>query len=60
MKNSLQKQSKNIDLSFKEYGEKSRHISKKMKTNMQQKANDAIDKALRQKSLRSILGMDDY
>jgi hypothetical protein len=52
MKNNLHKTKKR--LSFKDYGEESRHISKKVKTQLQQKANDALDKALKLKDLRNI------
>ncbi len=57
MKNDLPKTKKR--LSFKDYGEESRHISKKVRTQLQQKATNAIDKALRQKNLRSIYDVDD-
>lgn len=59
MKNSLHK-NKKTHLSFLEYGEKSRHIAKKIKTHKTQKANDAIDKALRQKDLSSMQHNDEY
>lgn len=57
MKNNLHKTKKR--LSFKDYGEESHHISKKVKTQLQQKANNAIDKALKRKDLRSIYDIDD-
>jgi hypothetical protein len=60
MKHNPHKQSKKSHLSFKEYGENSHHLSKKIKTHMQQKANNAIDKALRVKSLRNLVDMDDF
>ena len=49
MKNDLHKTKKR--LSFKDYGEESRHISKKVKTQLQQKAINAIDKELKLKNL---------
>lgn len=39
---------------------KSHHISKKVKTYAQQKANNALDKALKRKDLSGIYNMDDY
>lgn len=60
MKTKSHKQNKKSHLSFREYGENSHHISKKIKTHMQQKANNAIDKALKVKSLRNFIDMEDY
>ena len=57
MKNDLYKTKKR--LSFKDYGEESRHISKKVKTQLQQKAINAIDKELKLKNLRSIYDIED-
>jgi hypothetical protein len=57
MKNDLLKTKKR--LSFKDYGEESRHINKKVKTQLQQKANNQIDKALKRKDLRNIYDIDD-
>ena len=57
MKNNLHKTKKR--LSFKDYGEESRHISKKVKTQLQQKAINAIDKELKLKNLRSIYDIED-
>lgn len=57
MKNDLHKTKKR--LSFKDYGEESRHISKKVKTQLQQKAINAIDKELKLKNLRSIYDIED-
>jgi hypothetical protein len=53
MKSGLVKTNKKR-LSFKDYGEESRHLSKKVKTQMQEKAISAIDKALKRKDLSSI------
>lgn len=60
MKNSLHK-TKKQDISFIDYEErgKSHHISKKVKTHAQQRANNALDKALRQKNLNDLYNMDD-
>ena len=57
MKNDFHKTKKR--LSFKDYGEESRHISKKVKTQLQQKAINAIDKELKLKNLRSIYDIED-
>ena len=57
MKNDLHKTKKR--LSFKDYGEESRHISKKVKTQLQQKAINAIDKELKLKNFRSIYDIED-
>jgi hypothetical protein len=57
MKNDLHKTKKR--LSFKDYGEESHHISKKVKTQLQQKAINAIDKELKLKNLRSIYDIED-
>lgn len=62
MKNNLHKtnKSKKTHISFKEYDEDSRHLSKKVRTHMQQKANNALDKALRQKNIKDIYELDEY
>lgn len=54
------KQSKQTHTAFLEYEENGRHLSKKVRTHKQQKANNALDKALRTKNLKDILEMDDY
>lgn len=58
MKNSLQK-TKKKRLSFKDYGESSHHLAKKVKTHLKQKADNMIDKALKRKDLRDIYNLDD-
>lgn len=40
--------------------ENSRHVVKKIKTQQQRKANNAIDRALKRRDLRGIYDMDDY
>lgn len=58
LKNSLHKNKKKNHLSFKESDE-SRHAYRKIKTHIQQKANNAIDKALKQKKLKDVYDMED-
>lgn len=44
---------------FLEYDENSHHAFKKVKTQYEKKANNAIDKALRRKDLRDLYNMDE-
>lgn len=57
LKNNLHK-SKKKNLSYKESDE-SRHSYRKIKTHIQQKANNAIDKVLKRKNLRDVYDMED-
>lgn len=61
MKNNLHKQynKKRNHPSFQEY-EESHHVAKKIKTHAQRKANNAIDKALKQNSARGFIDIDEY
>ena len=60
MKNNLHKQNKkHSHVSFKEY-EESHHVAKKIKTHAQRKANNAIDKALKQSSAKGFVDFDEY
>ena len=53
MKNNLPK-TKNKRLSFKDYGESSHHIARKVEMHLKQKADKLLDKTMKQKKLRSI------
>ncbi len=58
MKSSLQK-TKKKRLSFKDYGDSSHHLARKVKTQLKQKADSIIDKALKRKDQRDIYNLDD-
>lgn len=60
MKQNLQKQQtkKRNHPSFREF-EESHHVAKQIKTHAQRKANNAIDKALKQSSSRGFIDMDE-
>lgn len=60
MKQNLQKQQvkKRNHPSFKEF-EESHHVAKQIKTHALRKANNAIDKALRQSSLKGFIDIDE-
>ena len=43
-----------------ERDDRDHHFAKKIKTHRQQKANNAIDRALKRKDMRGIYDMDDF
>lgn len=47
-------------LNFKDYGESSHHLAKKIKMHIKQKTDSMIDEALKRKDLRDIDNIDDF
>jgi hypothetical protein len=60
MKNKLHKDKHKHTNQYLEYDDNSRHGTKKVRTHRQEKANNALDRVLRQKNLKNIYELDDY
>lgn len=50
----MKKQQKSNKRTYWDYGDESHHISKKVKTEKQRKANNNIDRLLKSKNLRNL------